>query len=248
MRIWSHISKSSIVLPSLFFAGIAATSYVIRSIAESLSDSQLYLIGTTLSLTLLAGAAAINYLAGRKEVKIVYREKQLEARKASDTEHASEVNLLDVETIDQLTQSGNHPPVQNALNAICNKLQAGQGAVYVLQNRTLELKYGYALAHDRQSSITFEIGEGLVGRVAAQNEELYIDQLPEGYITVYSGLGSASPTYLAIVPMTKEGVVKGVLEIASFHPINRATLNGLKTVGSMLAEVLNNENLMEYAA
>lgn len=53
-------------------------------------------------------------------------------------------------------------------------------------------------------------------QAAANGKTLYVDDIPEGYIYVISGLGSASPKYLLIVPFKKQEQVIGMLEIASF--------------------------------
>jgi transcriptional regulator with GAF, ATPase, and Fis domain len=239
--------NTAFLLPVVFFAGIAATSFALYAIHGSLPGNHFQLLCITLGITLLAGALAINQLAGNKEVKIVYREKLAETAEAGHTSKSDEVNLIDIESIRQ-GMEGSYESVQKVLNILCNQLQAGQGAIYTINEQHIELKYGYALAHDRNTSVIYEFGEGLVGRVAAQNEMLCLDKLPDNYITVYSGLGSASPTYLLLLPIGNDSVVKGVLEIATFHSINGATLEGIKAAATMLGEEITKEKRMDYAA
>jgi putative methionine-R-sulfoxide reductase with GAF domain len=110
------------------------------------------------------------------------------------------------------------------IHAICKQLEAGQGAVYIAKEesgiRKVELKAGYALSIGESTVIKYEFGEGLIGQSAAGAKTLYVDEVPEGYVKILSGLGSASPRYLLIVPMKKEEKVIGVVEIASFSPIS----------------------------
>ncbi len=77
-----------------------------------------------------------------------------------------------------------------------------------------------------------------MGRVAAEGNTIYLDKLPEGYITIFSGLGAASPSFLAIVPIKDQTGVTGIIEIASFKELNKNTLADLEKVGGMLAEVI----------
>jgi hypothetical protein len=43
-----------------------------------------------------------------------------------------------------------------------------------------------------------------------------VADLPEGYVKISSGLGEASPSNLAVLPILFEGQVLGVIELASF--------------------------------
>jgi methyl-accepting chemotaxis protein len=113
--------------------------------------------------------------------------------------------------------------LREGLQAICKQLDAGQGAVYMTTTsdevRKVELHAGYALSIGESSTISYEYGEGLIGQAASGGMTLYVDEVPEGYVKIISGLGSASPKHLLIVPMKKDNQVIGVMEIASFTAI-----------------------------
>ena len=47
-----------------------------------------------------------------------------------------------------------------------------------------------------------------------------VDEIPEGYLTIMSGLGSSSPKYLMIKPVTLKEEVAGVIELASFKSLS----------------------------
>jgi methyl-accepting chemotaxis protein len=74
--------------------------------------------------------------------------------------------------------------------------------------------------------------------VAASGKSVYIDEVPEGYINIISGLGTSSPRYLLITPLTKGGDVKGVLEVATFQPLTERKRKQLEEMASMLAQRL----------
>ena len=60
------------------------------------------------------------------------------------------------------------------------------------------------------------IQHGLVGQVGSTGQSLFVDDIPEGYITILSGLGSASPKFVVLTPEKSNEKVSGVVEIASF--------------------------------
>jgi methyl-accepting chemotaxis protein len=87
-------------------------------------------------------------------------------------------------------------------------------------------------AYEDRKNIDKEIyiGEGLVGRSIRDHETLYLDKLPENYITIRSGLGQSNPDTLIIVPLVTGDEVYGAIEIASlgdFQKIEREFLENL---------------------
>jgi hypothetical protein len=164
------------------------------------------------SATFFVGALAIFFSARARQEVVVYLEKKKE-------EVVQNTVVKDTQLDDEALQRVANNP-QLMLNEICNRLGAGQGAIYINKEDRLDLAYGYALP-DVQAS--YKIGEGLVGRVASEKTPLYLDELPEGYITVFSGLGNTSPRRLALIPINS-----GVIEIATFNDINASTLKHIE--------------------
>jgi methyl-accepting chemotaxis protein len=105
--------------------------------------------------------------------------------------------------------------------------------------RFAELKSGYALNLAESSVIRFEFGEGLIGQAAASGNTLYVDDVPEGYIKIVSGLGSASPKFLLITALKKTGQVQGILEIASFSPINEDQRKFVEEAAQLIADKIS---------
>jgi hypothetical protein len=183
------------------------TAYFI-GILVSASTMRYEIVGATF----FVGALAIFFSARNKHEVVVYVEKKKE-------EEIQQTIIASTQLDDEALKRAAHDP-QLILNEICNTLGAGQGAIYINKEDRLDLAYGYALP-DVQSS--YKIGEGLVGRVASEKSSLYLDKLPEGYITVFSGLGNTSPRRLALIPITS-----GVIEIATFNDINASTLKHIE--------------------
>ena len=136
--------------------------------------------------------------------------------------------------------------LQSGVQAICKQLDAGQGALYLTKEeagkRKDELKIGYALTIGESTIISYEFGEGLIGQSAAGARTLYVDDVPEGYIKIISGLGSASPRYLLIVPLKSNEHVNGVLEIASFHAITEDQRKFVEESAQLVAEKISTKS------
>jgi signal transduction histidine kinase/DNA-binding response OmpR family regulator len=80
----------------------------------------------------------------------------------------------------------------------------------------LRLIAGYGLRADKTAPIQYRLGQSLIGQVARSKRSIVVGNLPEGYVTISSGLGAAQPANLAIVPILVEDQVLGVIELASF--------------------------------
>jgi|WetSurMetagenome_2_1015567.scaffolds.fasta_scaffold00129_3 GAF domain-containing protein len=81
------------------------------------------------------------------------------------------------------------------------------------------LKYlaGYAFDKEDTTDIEIEFGEGFTGQVAADGKLMNISDVPDGYLSIVSGLGKAKPASVIIVPLIYNRNVVAVIELASFH-------------------------------
>ncbi len=64
----------------------------------------------------------------------------------------------------------------------------------------------------------FQLGEGLIGQCALNNQMIELTKVPDEYINITSGIGSASPASIIILPAEYEGETLAVIELASFEP------------------------------
>ncbi|ARK31264.1 response regulator [Halalkalibacter krulwichiae] len=75
----------------------------------------------------------------------------------------------------------------------------------------------YAANENKINNDTIKMGEGLVGQCAKEKKIIDLESIPEGSLKVTSGLISASPRALMILPIEFEGRVIAVIELASFE-------------------------------
>lgn len=237
----------NLILTVLFILGIGVSLYYIYSLPTGLRLAHGYqpeftpvfvVTGATFLLGLLSLIWALRY---KKEI-LVFRDKIIDAAelKREEAEQAGRttINLDNIRAA--LTAASTKDAMNNAFQSICKEVDAGQGALYLSKEsdgkRIVELTGGYALNRGESTVISFEYGEGLVGQVAATGQTLFIDDVPEGYVTVISGLGSASPKYLLIVAMKTTEKIVGVIEIASFERMTDDQRKFIEEAAQLISE------------
>lgn len=108
---------------------------------------------------------------------------------------------------------------------LAKHFEASQGAFFLAKEkdgiRILDFIAGYAYHIPDSEAITFEFGEGLSGQVAKSGKLINLKTVPEGYITILSGLGSSSPKAMLIYPIIYNQKVVAVFELASFKSFEK---------------------------
>ncbi len=125
---------------------------------------------------------------------------------------------------------------QNVIQFLCGYLDAQVGAIYLLpdQNR-LKMVGSYSLAVWQESQKVFEIGEGLVGQSALAQKTILLKNVPEGYLSIRSGLGEATPANVLVTPFIYEGNIIGAIELGKFGEFTENELLFLEQVNPNIA-------------
>ena len=234
-RIFTKL-KTPIVSSTLFFTGIVLSVGALYVLPLYPSLIKVEIVYTIIGITFLSGLFSIHVTARSIRQTVVYLEPKKEKTKIV-TEVAESDNQLTLDSIEKIFQNGQNVS-QSIVNEVCKQLQAGQAALYTAQESTLKFRCGYAVSHDDFMKHEYTFGEGVIGRVAKDAHSLYIDKLPQGYIIIFSGLGSSYPAYLAIIPLVHNEEVKGVLEIALFNPVSKNTILQLENIGNAWAKAV----------
>ena len=103
----------------------------------------------------------------------------------------------------------------------------------------LRLIAGYGLRADKDAPIQYRIGQSLIGQVAKSKRPIVVDDIPQGYIKISSGLGEAPPANLAVLPVMFEDTVQGVVELASFTKFSKVQIDFLEQFTETLGVSVN---------
>lgn len=122
-------------------------------------------------------------------------------------------------------------------------LHIGQGALYRLDEDKTRLilceSYARMLA---QQKTEFPLGEGLAGQCALERVPITIDNPPADYMKIVSGLGTASPISITLLPIMNNDVLLGVLELAFMKPLDDG---GTKLLGNLVPMLGLNMTILE---
>ncbi|WP_417660731.1 response regulator [Pseudomonas sp.] len=140
---------------------------------------------------------------------------------------------------------------RNVLNCLASYLNVAVGAFYVRSEQgdiSRIASYGFSRELENAAQ-DFSSNESLVGQTASENKLLQLDNLPNGYLKVSSGLGSTSPVSIVLLPISNGYTVNGVLELGFLKPIDPRVSEFLKLiaepVGTSIDSVRNRQRLQE---
>lgn len=119
---------------------------------------------------------------------------------------------------------------RSILTILANYLGAQVGAVWSSdESGALVQGASYAGAAKRPAQPQIiEPGQTLVGEVAASASILVVEDVPDGYLEIRSGVGAAQPRALVIVPAMADERVAGVVELGFFRPPSPAAIGLLQ--------------------
>jgi len=126
------------------------------------------------------------------------------------------------------------------LDFLAEYLSAAVAVIYVREksgNLKRIANYGGSKEQD-QVEESFEGTESLVGQVAFSNRMIQLDNIPDNYIKINSGLGNSTPRNLVLFPINNNGKVNGVLELGFLHAPSARDLEFLSVVASNIGDNL----------
>jgi HAMP domain-containing protein/CheY-like chemotaxis protein/signal transduction histidine kinase len=122
-------------------------------------------------------------------------------------------------------------------------VSAHHGAFFIMDQEAgmpnLRLIASYAYRARKHVGNRFAVGEGLVGQAALEKQPILLQNVPDDYIQITSGLGEAPPRNIIVLPVLFEGEVKAVIELASFLPFSQIHQTFLDQLAESIGVVLN---------
>jgi CheY-like chemotaxis protein/signal transduction histidine kinase/HAMP domain-containing protein len=132
---------------------------------------------------------------------------------------------------------------QTLLSELAPLVNAQQGVMYIMDSADgklcLRQLVGYADRHHAGAPRQYAMGEGLVGQCAVERQRLLLTDVPADSIQVSSGLLSAHPRNVIVLPVLFEGQVKAVIELASLTEFTASHVAFLEQLTGSIGIVLN---------
>ena len=223
-------------LPDQFYNSLNVTNSTEIAIISGIINNSRIILGVTASLALLSIILLIVAGQSKSEENIVYINNFKnggsktngngdQSHDQSDDDSKSAEKLSELKKI-LSSRTDSKKVLDKALSNICKTIEASQGAIFltVEENgkKLIRLTSSFAYHIPESKTLDYEFGEGLTGQAAKENKIIKVDSVPTGYVQVFSGLGGATPSHLALVPVKKEDDTLAVVEISSFKEINRS--------------------------
>jgi signal transduction histidine kinase/CheY-like chemotaxis protein len=134
--------------------------------------------------------------------------------------------------------------ISNLIMSELAPLVNAQYGVFYVSNRDeeetrLELVASYGAENYDDLKQQFALREGLIGQAASDKRPIRLNSVPGDFIKIGSGLGSAAPVNINILPALFEDEVKAVIELASFEEFNETHHSFLSQLMETVGIVLN---------
>jgi CheY-like chemotaxis protein/signal transduction histidine kinase len=130
------------------------------------------------------------------------------------------------------------------LSELAPLVNAQQGVIYQMEVESedasqLVLLSAFADSSEEGHGRRLRMGEGLVGQCAAEKRRMLISNLPQSSSPIRSGLFSAVPQNVIVLPVLFEDRVKAVIELASLSIFTTSQLAFLEQLTASIGIVLN---------
>jgi hypothetical protein len=224
---------------------LEAVNYTLKAYAQTCQN-----IGLLASSQTIAAEALKEIPVGTELVQIQEKMHQFHQEEAR--------RLWYVEGIQQIAQRLNHhqkslSPDEDMLldfvRILCKHAGLNQGWAYQLRlmgkPAVWKLKLYACYAFDKKKYIdkAVDATQGLLGQCVQEKHTLYIEDVPEEYATITSGLGTGNPRYLMICPIKVHEEMFGAIELLSFKPITDRERNFIEAACEQLANTLSLINM-----
>jgi len=183
----------------------------------------------------------------KQKVVTVYKEKKNIEKSTREEEEIEKQNIENTKKIEEQMQlifsnlnlgEINDAFFEKLLISISKAFEIVQGLAYRRSENNVFMPVArYAYYSDKELK-GFEAGEGISGQVAKDKKMLNIRNVPEGYITVLSGLGKSNPQHLLVLPILKNAETEIIIELASFIPFDRFAEDTFRSLGIEITKIL----------
>lgn len=144
---------------------------------------------------------------------------------------------------------------QTILTFVCQKLDIPTGLLFAAgEDGVLHLAASHAHKRRNGEGAAFAPGEGLVGQAAAEGRMMVLEDVPERYFTIESGLGTIAPRTIVVKPVAVGDRVPVVLELGMLEAPDDAKLRMLDAVGDNIGYAIESarardtqQRLLEHA-
>ncbi|PKH35063.1 two-component system sensor histidine kinase/response regulator [Pseudomonas sp. 43NM1] len=123
---------------------------------------------------------------------------------------------------------------RNILKFCAQYMGTAVAAIYIREDHgglKRVASYGFSREQEEQDQAIYD-GEGIVGQAVRQARLIRLDDVPQGYFRVSSGLGEGLPHSVMVVPTSDDDRVNGVIELGFLRPLEERDVELLELIAS----------------
>jgi CHASE3 domain sensor protein len=183
-----------------------------------------------------------NNLAGRL---IFMRDEMKKVKEEDSMRMWTTQGLSDFSELIRQHQNNLDELIFKALKYLIQYTGSQQGSMFVSHQddddgpKYLKLSACYAFERRKHLEKKISIGDGLLGQAYLEAETIVLKQIPEGYMSITSGLGDAPPKCLIIVPLKHNDEVIALIELATFKQYEQFHVAFLEKAGEFIASSIS---------
>jgi signal transduction histidine kinase/CheY-like chemotaxis protein/CHASE3 domain sensor protein len=140
-------------------------------------------------------------------------------------------NLQQVSDVTSLSQS--------ILTILTTYLDLPASGFYCYNEKSHNLQLNASVALPGHIQKIYELGEGLVGQAAMKRTLTVINDVPLNFWAIQAGSSKAQPGQVIFLPLWYNKALKGVMELATFKPLDEQALLLLTSVANNVAVAIN---------
>lgn len=133
---------------------------------------------------------------------------------------------------------------EKLLRFLAEYLDAQAGAVFTRMNQgnIFHRIASYGVPNQSETPQQFEASDGLLGQAVRDARTFVLNQVPDGYLTIGSGLGHGKPRHLLIVPAMVDDTVIAVIELGFLQPVNESVMELFERIGGSIGAAVRSAN------
>lgn len=216
-------TKKIVLIILAFAALILQLLFVFHEELEiNISQNYLFYISILIMSILLCITIFLFFIKTKKEVIEVVKEKIIyknnEKDNNDDNIEIDETNNNEI--INKLLEDTNSD-YEKIISNICKEFNYVQALAYKLdENNKFTSVAKYAYFSDTEP-LSFVEGQGLLGQSVKNKKQFILEDIPDDYIIILSGLGNGKPEQILMQPIIINDKVIGVLEFATFNKFSQ---------------------------
>ncbi|TAE74932.1 MAG: PAS domain S-box protein [Bacteroidetes bacterium] len=130
------------------------------------------------------------------------------------------------------------------INNLVRYLDVAQGGIFSIQEASTKLpafmvlrsSYAYQRKKSLEKQLTYE--DGVIGQVWRERDLVYINDIPENYSEITSGIGQAKPKSILVVPLISNDYLNGIIELSSFREFEPYQIEFVKRLSESISSTI----------